>query len=328
MANWKAIQHEWETSTLTLAELATKHDVKLGSLKSKKSRDAKDGNPWMRGEKDATQTKVATKKPKEVATVKDARLDIEMVVEAFAEETETNAELSDVQRQFCLEYVLCMNATRAYQKAYETTYDTANANGPRLLVKASIRAEITRLKKIRAAGIMLNGDDVLQKWIDLAFSNIGDYLEYGTEDIEMLDFDGNLMLDADGYPKTYKRSYVRLKDGADLDNSIVSEVKQGKDGVSVKIDGKIKALEFLSKYTNLLDDRTKTNLEVEKAKVQLFNAELEKMRKDNEQALKLAQMQVTLDKTKAEVELKNKELEQLGKDEQNKDFTINFVRKG
>lgn len=70
MVNWDEIKQEWETTKITLADLAEKHDVKLGTLKSRKSRDGKDGNPWSR---DATAKKDATKS-KKVATIssKDA----------------------------------------------------------------------------------------------------------------------------------------------------------------------------------------------------------------------------------------------------------------
>lgn len=63
MANWDEIKHEWETTRITLAKLAEKHDVPLGTIKSQKSRDSKNGNPWTRDatEKDATKIKkVAT----------------------------------------------------------------------------------------------------------------------------------------------------------------------------------------------------------------------------------------------------------------------------
>lgn len=56
MPNWKEIQKEWETTKITLAALAEKHVVKLGTLKSRKSREA-----WVRG----TSKKGATKKKKD-----------------------------------------------------------------------------------------------------------------------------------------------------------------------------------------------------------------------------------------------------------------------
>ncbi|WP_228275541.1 phage terminase small subunit [Gracilibacillus oryzae] len=65
--NWNAIKTEYETTKITLKALAEKHDVKLGTLKSRKSREK-----WSRDapKKDATKTKkVATPKEK-VATKK------------------------------------------------------------------------------------------------------------------------------------------------------------------------------------------------------------------------------------------------------------------
>jgi len=58
MANWDEIKQDWETTKITLADLAEKHDIKLGTLKSRKSREK-----WSRDaiKKDATKrAKVAT----------------------------------------------------------------------------------------------------------------------------------------------------------------------------------------------------------------------------------------------------------------------------
>lgn len=60
MANWSGIRSEWETTKITLAALAEKHDIKIGTLKSRKSREG-----WSR---DPTK-KVATKSDK-VATIR------------------------------------------------------------------------------------------------------------------------------------------------------------------------------------------------------------------------------------------------------------------
>lgn len=63
MPNWEHIRNEWETTKITLAALAEKHDIKIGTLKSRKSREN-----WSR---DATK-KDATKNEK-VATIKKPR---------------------------------------------------------------------------------------------------------------------------------------------------------------------------------------------------------------------------------------------------------------
>ncbi len=51
--NWEQIREEYETTTITLKALADKHGAKLGTLKSRKSREG-----W---ERDATEGKGATK---------------------------------------------------------------------------------------------------------------------------------------------------------------------------------------------------------------------------------------------------------------------------
>lgn len=63
---------------------------------------------------------------------------------AFSEVEEVlkNTELTDKQRLFCIYYIKCFNATKAYQKAYEFDYITAKSNGYRLLTNAYIKQEI------------------------------------------------------------------------------------------------------------------------------------------------------------------------------------------
>ncbi|AUO14788.1 phage terminase small subunit [Priestia megaterium] len=65
--NWDAIRKEYETSDITLKALAEKHEIKLGTLKSRKSREG-----W---ERDATSTpkKVATSKKKDAPKGKPHR---------------------------------------------------------------------------------------------------------------------------------------------------------------------------------------------------------------------------------------------------------------
>ncbi|MEM1504788.1 hypothetical protein RG959_15370 [Domibacillus sp. 8LH] len=58
MENWDDIRSEWETTKITLAALAEKHGIKLGTLKNRKSREGWSRNPT---KKDATKSgKVAT----------------------------------------------------------------------------------------------------------------------------------------------------------------------------------------------------------------------------------------------------------------------------
>ena len=266
MINWEEIKREWETTAITLAALAEKHDVKLGTLKSRKSRDTKDGNPWTRGapKKDATKIQKVATPAKRMQPKKEQ---FEPVVES--------EDLTDKQRLFCIYYIKYFNATKAYQKAYECDYMTANANGSRLLVNASIRDEVIRMKEERASGLLLSADAVLQKYIDIAFADISDFMTFGSEEVVAMNELGNPIFDEDGEKVTYMRNYVSFMNSDEVDGTLITEVKQGKDGVSVKLADKMKALDMLAKYTDMLSDNDKKRLQEEKLKAETAKAKAE-----------------------------------------------------
>lgn len=153
-----------------------------------------------------------------------------------------NGELNDKQWLFCMYYTKYWNATKAYQKAYEAPYNQGRANGARLIAKDSIRAEINRMKKDISQGIMIDARVVLQKYIDIAFSDIGDFVEF------------------DKYS-------VRMKDLQEVDTSVLTEASNTEEGVKLKLADKMKALDFLAKYTDLLNDNELKQLKIEKERM-------------------------------------------------------------
>ncbi len=255
--NWDEIRKEFETSKITLKALAEKYDIKIGTLKSRKSREG-----WSR---DPTK-KDATKKQK-VAT-------LEPVIESD--------DLNDKQKMFCLYYIKYFNATKAYQKAYGVDRNTAESIAYRLMGNDGVKREIERLKQERFNGVLLDAQAVLQKYIDIAFADITDFVDFGQEKRPELDHNLEPLLDENGDEITYSISYVHLKNADEVDGTLITEVKKGKDGVSVKLADKMKALEFLSKYTDLLseNDRKKLQLEKLKAETAKIEAEIDNMNDD------------------------------------------------
>src|SRR5690606_33406141 len=194
-------------------------------LKSRKSREG-----WSRDQtkKDATKReKVATSKKKDAPPKNNTETKKESDID--------NDELTDKQRLFCMYYTKYFNATKAYQKVYECDYFSAKSNGYRLMTNDYIREEITRLKQELANGIMLDSAAVLQKYIDIAFADITDFVEFGTIEKPEYDEDGEPILDPDGKHETRTVSFVDFKDYKSVDGTIITEVKQGRDGVSVKL---------------------------------------------------------------------------------------------
>lgn len=187
--------------------------------------------------------------------------DDNMKKEPIAEEVKEvlgNTELTDKQRLFCIYYIKYFNATKAYQKAYNSSYIVANSEGYKLLVKPCIKLEIEKLKQHKLNQVMLSEEDIFQRYMDIAFSDITDYVNFGKREIEILE---------DNQSKTIEVNYVDFNDSYNVDGTIISEVKQGKDGVSIKLHDKMKALQWLSDHMNIATDRQKAELEVLKSKI-------------------------------------------------------------
>ncbi|MDK3120054.1 phage portal protein [Clostridium perfringens] len=181
--------------------------------------------------------------------------------EPIAEEVKEvlgNTELTDKQRLFCIYYIKYFNATKAYQKAYECDYITANSHGYKLLLNVVIKEEIEKLKQHKLNQVMLSEEDIFQRYMDIAFSDITDYVNFGKREIEILE---------DNQSKTIEVNYVDFNDSYNVDGTIISEVKQGKDGVSIKLHDKMKALQWLSDHMNIATDKQKAELEVLKSRI-------------------------------------------------------------
>lgn len=147
-----------------------------------------------------------------------------------------NDDLTEQQKMFCLFYLQHFNATKAYQQAYQVDYKTANVNGSRLLVNASIKQELHRLKAELQQDTFVDVKDLIQEYVKQAFADMSDFTEFGQELVEF----------EDGEERPI--SFVRLKGSDEVDGTLIQEVKKGKDGVSVKLYDKQKAMSELMKY--------------------------------------------------------------------------------
>ncbi len=184
------------------------------------------------------------KKKRNVAIEKAIASDVEQVIE--------NPDLTDKQRLFCLQYVRCFNATKAYQKAYGCGYDVANAEGYKLLVNPCIIHEIQLLKQNRLNREMLDEHDIFQKYMDIAFADITDYVTFGTREVQYTDKAGN--------QRTVQVPFVDLKESSGVDGTLVSEVKQGKEGASIKLADRLRALDWLASHMGMATEEQKARI--------------------------------------------------------------------
>lgn len=246
--NWEDIRKEYESSDITLKALAEKYNIKDTTLRSRKNREK-----WQRN--NATQHEnVATKKKRNAQQNNEI---VESLVESDG--------LTDKQRLFCLYYVKTFNQTMAAIKAGYSP-DRAHVTGSELVRNRKVAEEIRRIKSNIQQGVFVDAMDVLNKYIKIAFTDITDYLTFGQKEVEVMGAFGPLK-DEDGNQIMKVVNYVEFNESSMVDGSVISEVKQGKDGVSIRLEDKMKALDKLSLYFDLFPDKFKRDIEKEKLKL-------------------------------------------------------------
>lgn len=234
-------------------DIADKYNVSLNTVKSWKRRQWADIEKGVQPKKKSVHTK---RTPKESSNAPPKE-------ELLPEEIETlnNEELTEKQRLFCLYYSKSFNATSAYKKAYDCLYQTAMCEGSKTLGNPKIKDEIMRLKKERYARSMLTKEDIFQKYMDIAFADITDFLEFGSDQI-----------DADS-GDVVSKNFVHFRHHTAVDGTLIGEVKQGKDGASIKLPDRMKALQWLSDHMGWATDLQKAQLEQLRAQTDKLKAD-------------------------------------------------------
>lgn len=245
---------------LKLIEISNQLGVPEGTVRSWKNRYNWDCN--------------VAKEKRNVANAKEKKKQNQK--ELPAEEVNSiveNSELTDKQRLFCVYYIRSFNATKAYQRSYGCDYRTAQSNGYKLLTNTYIKQEILRLKQERLNREFLSESDIFQKYMDIAFADITDYLEFGTEEVPVMAIYGPVKIKdpetGEEKPLTKIVNTVRFKDSSEVDGTILAEVKQGRDGASIKLSDRMKALQWLSSHMNIATEEQKARIEQIRAQTEV-----------------------------------------------------------
>lgn len=256
-----------------LVEIASQLSLPEGTVRSWKNRYNWDCNV-AKDQCNVAKGKKTEKNEKREA----AEREVDQVIE--------NPELTDKQRLFCIYYIRSFNATKAYQKAYGCSYENAMQNGSRMLRNDKVKAEVLRLKQERLNREFLSESDIFQKYMDIAFADITDYLEFGTEEVPVMAIYGPVKIKdpETGEEKTLTKviNKVLFKSSSDVDGTIISEVKQGKDGASIKLSDRMKALEWLSRHMNMGTEEQLARLEQLRVQTDLTRARKQALTGENE----------------------------------------------
>ena len=198
--------------------------------------------------------------PKDNVTKQNNGIEKPPKTELLPEEIETlnNEELTEKQRLFCLYYVRWFNATKAYRKVYDCDYTTAMTNGSMLLRNTKIQEHIQAIKDAKIKQAMYTAEDFFQKMMDIAYSDVTDFLSFGRRINEETGLEYN---------------YVDFLDSSEVDGTLIQEVKQGKDGCSIKLVRKEFALKWLDKHYSEATELQKAQLEQLRAQTDKLNKE-------------------------------------------------------
>lgn len=235
-------------------EIAKKYDTTINTVKS-----------WSRRYEWSKKKKKGAHQNKSVHTKKECKKIAEEIVEI--------SELDEERQLFCIYYLKYHNKVKAYQKVKPSTpYNSACVMASRWSKEPAVIEEINRLKKELYEDALLDPHDIVQKYIDIAFADINDYLEYGQEEVPVI-----VTNPITGEDEVLKQTVnmVKFKDSAYVDGTILSEVKKGKDGASIKLSDRMKALDWLSKHMNLATEE-------QRAKIDLIKAQTRKIAIDDE----------------------------------------------
>lgn len=216
--------------------IAEKYEVSVSAVKSWATRY------W----KVATTEKKLQPKPKQVATKKSIKKKLLISVDA-------NEELTEKRRLFCVYYATSHNALQSYLKAYGGNKEVAKVEGCKLLTNPNVKAEVKRLRAIIRSDMDIGVSDLVQYCLKVVGADIGDYIEFGRRKEPVMGMYGPVMNKKTQKPVMEIVNYIDIKDSKMVDTSVLAEVKQGRDGIGIKLADKKWAWEILAKYLGFDD---------------------------------------------------------------------------
>ena len=156
--------------------------------------------------------------------------------------------MTEKQKIFADEYLIDLNATRAYRVAYPSVKkdETAASASARMLRNVKVQKYIADRMQERQKRTEITQDRVLEELAAIAFARATDYAEVKGECVKIKDTD-------------------RL---TDQQLKAIAGIKEGKFGIELKLNDKEKALELLGRHLGMFKDKIEVSgLEDEKKKL-------------------------------------------------------------
>jgi len=144
--------------------------------------------------------------------------------------------LTEKQKLFVDEYLIDLNATRAYKATYPNVKkdEAARVNASKLLTITNVKEYVAEKIKERTERTEVTQDMVIKELAKIGFAQITDFVE--------VDEQNNVIIRATG-------EIDKNKIGA------IAGIKESQSGVEIKMNDKVKALELLGRHLAMFTDK-------------------------------------------------------------------------
>ncbi|MGN0422851.1 MAG: terminase small subunit [Lachnospiraceae bacterium] len=147
--------------------------------------------------------------------------------------------MTEKQKLFADEYLIDLNATRAYRVAYPSVKrdETAKSAGSRMLTNVNVAKYIKERMEERQKRTEVTQDRVVEELAAIAFSKATDYVEIRSNGVT---------------------GVVIIKPTSELSDAqirAIAGIKEGANGIEIKLNDKEKALELLGRHLGMWNDK-------------------------------------------------------------------------
>lgn len=174
--------------------------------------------------------------------------------------------LTPKQKIFVDEYLVDLNATRAYKVAYPSCKkeETASVNSSRVLRNAKVKEYIDKRMKDRQERTEITQDNVLKELAKIAFANGSDFAKVVEKSYmkPKLDKSGNPTGELEEV--VYKTvEIINTEELPEDKKAAISGIKETKFGIAVESCDKVKALELLGKHLGMFKENVNLKADIE-----------------------------------------------------------------
>jgi len=189
------------------------------------------------------------------------------------------ANVTEKQKRFVDEYLIDLNATRAYKAAYPRVKkdEVAASAAARLLRDVKVQAYLKSRQQKLQERTEITQDKVLLELAKIGFSNGSDFAKVVTKPRKRQVWNDTTQ---EYEEKEVEEQFVELIDTDELPadkKAAISGIKEGKYGIEVSSCDKVKALELIGKHLGMFKDKVEISGQVNNPMEGLTTEELKKL---------------------------------------------------